>query len=171
MRCGRAAKAMTWTMSPAVMASCLYICSAACLASGVGDVVGQFGRDDLRFDDHDADIGLQFLTQRFRPAVEAPFGGGVDRVAGPGGAAGDGGQIDQVATAVAELVEEHLRDGHGPEQVGLDHAAVVVVPFGGFGARTLLLVQRMSPVLGDLLPALAWWGPVSETPSDFIPDG
>jgi hypothetical protein len=56
-----------------------------------------------------------------------PLGGGVDRVAGPGGAAGHRRQVDQVAAAVAELVEERLGHGHGAQQVGLDHPPVVVV--------------------------------------------
>jgi hypothetical protein len=45
------------------------------------------------------------------------------------------------------------------------------VPPFSFGAGNLLLVQRISPVLGDLLTDLAWWPPVSETPIDIIPDG
>ena len=36
-------------------------------------------------------------------------------------------QVDQVAAAVDELVEEDLGDSDGAEQVGLDHAPVIVV--------------------------------------------
>ena len=55
------------------------------------------------------------------------FGGGVDGVARAGSAAGYRGQVDQVAAAVDQLVEKDLGDGDGAEQVGFDHAAVVVV--------------------------------------------
>lgn len=61
-------------------------------------------------------------------------------------------------------------DGHYRQQDRLDDRHHPVPPFS-FGAGTLLLVQRMSPVRGDLLTDLAWWPPVSETPSDFIPGG
>jgi len=95
---------------------------------GVGDVVGQLSGHGAGLDDDDADAGLQFLAQRFRPAVEAPLGGGVDGVAGAGGAASHRGQVDQVAAAIDELAEEDLGDGDGADQVGFDHASVVVVP-------------------------------------------
>ena len=42
-------------------------------------------------------------------------------VAGAGGPSGDGGDVDQVSAAVAELVEEHFGCGHRAEQVELDH--------------------------------------------------
>ena len=59
------AKAMTSAMSSAVMASCWYIRPAACLTSGWVMWSVQLGGDCARLDDHDADIGLQFLAQRF----------------------------------------------------------------------------------------------------------
>ena len=83
----------------------------------------------------DSDVGQQLLAQRLRPAVEAPLGGGIDAVAGPGGAAGNGGDVDDVATAVGgaglELVEEDLGGGDGAEEVDLDHLPVVGALVGG----------------------------------------
>jgi hypothetical protein len=97
---------------------------AALFGSGMGDVVGKFGRDGAGLDEDDAAAGLEFLPQGFRPPVEAPFGCCVSGVAGVGGAAGDGGDVDQVApVAVAQSVEEHFGGGHGAEQVHLGHLA------------------------------------------------
>ena len=83
----------------------------------------------------DADVGQQLLAQRLRPAVDAPLGGGVDAVAGAGGATGDRGDVDDVAAAVLELVEEDLGGGDGAEQVDLDHLPVVVALVGVEGAE------------------------------------
>ena len=95
---------------------------------------GQLGGDDAGLDERDPDVGQQLLAQRLRPAVEAPLGGGVDAVAGAGGAAGDGGDVDDVAAAVGgavlELVEEDLGGGDGAEEVDLDHLPVVVALVG-----------------------------------------
>src|SRR4051812_6902371 len=99
------------------------------------DVGGQLGGDDTRLDEGDAYVGQQLLAQRFRPAVEAPFGGGVDAVPGAGGAPGDGGDVDDVAAAVLQLVEEHLRGGDRTQQIDLDHAPVVLALLGGEGAE------------------------------------
>src|SRR6185437_11914918 len=62
-----------------------------------------------------------------------PLGRCVDAVAGPGGSPGDRRDVDDVAAAVLELVEEHLGGGDRTEQVDLDHLPVV---------RTLTGVER-----------------------------
>ena len=80
--------------------------------------------------ERDADVGQQLLPQRLGPAVDAPLGGGVDAVAGSGGASGDRGDVDDVAAAVLELVEEDLGGGDRAEQVDLDHLPVVVALIG-----------------------------------------
>jgi hypothetical protein len=70
------------------------------LGRRVRDVVGQLGTDGTGLDDGDADVGLQLLTQRLRPAVDPPLGRGVDAVGRPRGAPGDRRDVDQVAAAV-----------------------------------------------------------------------
>ena len=94
-------------------------------------MVDELGRHGAGLDDDHADVGLKLLAQRLRPAVHAPLGGGVGGVAGAGGAAGDRRDVDEVAAAVAELVEEHLGGGHRAEQVDLDHLALLGALVGG----------------------------------------
>ena len=96
----------------------------------VGDVVGQLGRDRARLDHRHPDLGLQLLTQRLGPAVDPPLGCGVSGVAGPGGPPGNGRDVDQVAAAVAKLIEEHLGGRDRAKQVHLDHLAVVTALLG-----------------------------------------
>ena len=93
--------------------------------------VRQLGRHRARLDDDHADVGLQLLAQGLRPAVHAPLGRRVDGVARAGGAAGDRGDVHEVAAAVAQLVEEDLGRGHRAEQVDLDHAPVLLALLGG----------------------------------------
>ena len=94
-------------------------------------MVGELGRHGAGLDDDHAHVGLKLLAQRLRPAVQAPLGGGVGGVAGAGGAPGDRRDVDQVAAAVAELVEEDLGRGHRAEQVDLDHLALLGALVGG----------------------------------------
>jgi hypothetical protein len=70
------------------------------LAVGVGDVLGELGRDRAGLDDDDADVGLQLEAQRLRPIVHPPLGRGVDGEVGGGGAAGDRGDATIVSLAV-----------------------------------------------------------------------
>jgi hypothetical protein len=56
----------------------------------------------------------------------------------PGGASGDRGDVDQVAAAVLELVEEHLGGGHRAEKVGLDHPAAVLALLGDERFRSMM---------------------------------
>jgi hypothetical protein len=97
----------------------------------VRDVVGQLGRDGTGLDDDHPHVGLQLLAQGLRPAVEAPLRRGVAGVAGTGGAPGDRRDVDEVAAAVAELIEEDLGGGHRAEQVDLDHLALLRALLGG----------------------------------------
>jgi hypothetical protein len=90
------------------------------------DVGRQLGRDDSGLDEGHPDAGEQLAPQRLRPPVHAPFGGGVHAVALPGGASRDRGDVDDVAAAHFEVVEEHLGAGQRAEEVDLDHAPVVV---------------------------------------------
>jgi hypothetical protein len=53
------------------------------------------------------------------------------RVAGTGRAPGDRRDVDQVAAAVAELVEKDLGRGDRAEQVGLDRLALLGTLVGG----------------------------------------
>ena len=122
---------MISAMSSAVIASRRVELLGRLLGLAVGDVVGQLGRDGAGLDHDHADVGLQLLAQRLRPAVHAPLRRGVGGVAGAGGAAGDRRDVDQVAAAVAELVEEDLGGGHRAEQVDLDHLALVGALVGG----------------------------------------
>jgi hypothetical protein len=59
------------------------------------------------------------------------FGRGVGGVAGASRTSGDRGDVDQVAAALAELVEEDLGRGHSAEQVDLDHLALLGALVGG----------------------------------------
>jgi len=43
-------------------------------AGGVGDVIGELGRDGSGLDDGDSDAGLELDAQRLRPAVDAALG-------------------------------------------------------------------------------------------------
>ena len=130
--CGReTAKAMISAMSSAVIAVAVVELLDALLRLAVGDVVGELGRDGAGLDDDHAHVGLQLLAQRLRPAVQAPLGGCVAGVAGASGAAGDRRDVDEVAAAVAELVEEDLGRGHRAEQVDLDHLALLGTLLGG----------------------------------------
>ena len=95
----------------------------------VGDVLRQLRRHDSGFDDCHAHVGQQLLSQGLGPAVDAPFGGGVDTVSSACRASGDRGDVDDVCSTlggvVPELVEEDFCGGDGAEQVDLDHLAVV----------------------------------------------
>lgn len=93
-------------------------------------MTGELGRDRARLDDDHADVGLKLLAQRLRPAVEAPLGRVVGGAARPGEAAGDRGDVDEIAAAVTELVEEDLGGGHRPEQVDLDLPALLCALIG-----------------------------------------
>lgn len=107
------------------------------LAGGfVGDVGRQFGVDDAGLNESDPDAGQELLTQGLRPSVDSPLGGGVDAVASACGAAGDGGDVDQITgLTVLELVEEDLSGGDRAEEVGFDHGPVVLVLRSGEGTE------------------------------------
>jgi hypothetical protein len=106
------------------------------LALGVRDVVGELRRDGTGFDDHDPDVGLQLDAQGLRPAVHPPLGRRVGGEAGRRDATSNRGDVHQVAAAIrAELVEEDLGDCHRAEQVGLDHAPVLLALVGREGRR------------------------------------
>jgi hypothetical protein len=136
----------------------------------VRDVVGELGRDRAGLDHDHARIWLQFLAQHLGPAAQAGLRRGVDGAVGAGGPAGDRGDVDQVAAAVAQLVQEHLGGRHA-EQVDLDHLAVLGTLLGDerleqhhagvvdkdVGAAELLLqafgCSRQRVAVGDVGPA------------------
>ena len=97
----------------------------------MGDVAHELRRHGAGLDDDHAHVGLELLAQGLRPAVQAPLRRGVGGVAGAGGAAGDRRDVDQVAVAVAQLVEEDLGRGHRAEQVDFDHLALLGALLGG----------------------------------------
>jgi hypothetical protein len=103
------------------------------LGSGVGDVRWQLGCNRARLDDHDSDLRLQLLTERFRSSVHAPFRRGIRGVPGAGSPPRHRGDLDEITAAIPEPPEKDLGCRHRAEQIDLDHLSVLVPLFGGEG--------------------------------------
>ena len=92
-------------------------------AGGESGIAGpDIGFEGARLDENDLNAeGFQFVAEGFGPAFEGELGGGVAADAGEAQAAGDGGDHDDVAEALAaELGQEGAGNGGGAEEVGVE---------------------------------------------------
>ena len=89
----------------------------------VGEVVEEFGVDEARCDDGDADAELGgFCAESFGERVYEVFGSAVDGAGWEDSSAGDGGDVDDVAVALFDEVWEKCVCGvEDAVDVDIDH--------------------------------------------------